>query len=159
VSKVCAECDALQIRSALAAAIQSGAIAYNRGQVDVCAKTYERVARELLQQDLNRALRASANMPKNRAMASRLHGALDESQAAGRNWDRAAQALRHAFDDILQNRLEVNADIGSSLNASAVEEQESPDFFMGTLPNASEGRPSRRAAGRRDQPKACCSVQ
>jgi hypothetical protein len=89
VSKFCVERDALQIRSALTAAIQSGALAYNRGQVDVCANTYARVA----------------------------------------------------------------------LNRSEVEEQDLPDFFMGTLSNASEGRASQRATGRRDQPQGCCSVQ
>jgi len=117
-----------QIRSALAAAIQVGAPAYNRGQVDVCAQTYARVAGELLEQDLNHAV------------ASRLQSALNESRAAGRDWDTAAWTLRHAFDDILENRIDMRADTGSSLNGSAVEVKELPVFFMNSPSNAREGR-------------------
>jgi len=81
-----------RLKETLAEAISEGAPAYNRGQAVVCARLYSDVAQELLQSNINSD------------RAALLQHAVQQAEACGRDHDKAAWVLRHAFDAILDSR-------------------------------------------------------
>merc|ERR1712204_128513 len=78
-----------RLKEILTEAIRRGAPAYNRGQVALCAQIYSDVARELLRSNVDSHI------------AALLQRALQQAETFRRDPDKAAWALRHAFDQIL----------------------------------------------------------
>lgn len=118
-----------QVRQALMRAIREGAPAYNRGEIELCVQLYSAVAEKLLQRAASTEIAAS------------LEGALQNARACGQDHDRAAWALRRAFDAILDRSMltRLRSQQGSAAGAALAlsgEQTELAVFQMDACPSA-----------------------